>query len=141
LAPAADGLLVVLLVAGPAVVVFALALVVFALALVDLFLLEVAGTLLGIMGKLPTPMRRALALNRLNRLIVTPVTQLFAVHPGAVGVVAGLAVVELALLAVATGLLAVEQALVAVELPLLCVTVANLAHRSVSSEQCGLTAC
>ncbi len=42
---------------------FALALVVSALALVDLFLLEVAGPLLGIVRKLPTPLRRALALN------------------------------------------------------------------------------
>lgn len=139
-----DGLLVVALIVAPPPVVFALVLVVGALALVDSFLLEVPGPLLGVMGKLPTPVRRALALVRLDRLdrldrlrIISPDTRLFAVHPGAVGVVAGLAVVELALFAVATALVVVEQTLFAIELPLLCVAVATLAHYSVSSERCG----
>jgi hypothetical protein len=126
------------------VIVFALVLVVLALAPVYPFLLELAGLLLGVMRELPAPLRRALALkifNRFNRFIVTAVTLLFAVRPGTVGVVACLPVVELALFAVATSLVGVEQGLVAVELPLLCVTVANLAHRSVSSKQCGLFAC
>jgi hypothetical protein len=132
------GLLVGLLLVGPPRVVFALTLVVGALALVDPLLLEVAGPLLGVMRKLPTPVGRALALKRLDRLdrldrlrIIGTVVLLFAVHPGAIGFVTGLAVVQLALFAVAAVLVVIEQPLFAVELPLLGVTVTTLAHYSV----------
>jgi hypothetical protein len=118
------------------VIVFALALVELSLALVDLFLVEIASPLLGIVRKLSAAMGRALALKPLG-VTVTPFTPLFAVHPGAVGVVAGLPVVELALVAVATVLFRVELSLAAVKLPLLRVTVPNLAHHQLSSEHCG----